>query len=130
MLSDASLNAASIAERTAEQEAVGRHKKLDRGDVAAYAGDDLFTREDYAACCAVQNMQLARRTESAQKWTSGDIQRTPEPSGFVGLMGTYVCGVICATTDGSAPLAPRRILGWTSSAVAVPLKSKTSQLAL
>ena len=36
-------------------------RKLARGDVAITPGDELLTREDYAAtCCAVQNLQLLR----------------------------------------------------------------------
>ena len=80
-------------------------------------GDDLLTREDYAAtCCAVQNLQLSFAADNVgTKWTSGDIQRTPEFEEICRVDGEAecVCGVIWYgyAADGAAPAAPTRKLG-------------------
>ena len=88
-------------------------------------GDDLLTREDYAAtCCAVQNLQLSFAADGiGTKWTSGDIQRTPEFEKICGVDGDAecVCGVIWyGYADGAAPLAPRRKLGVDEILLSVP----------
>ena len=89
-------------------------------------GDDLLTREDYAAtCCAVQNMQLSFAADGVgTKWTSGDIQRTPDFERICGVDGDAecVCGVIWYgyAADGAAPSAPKRKLGVGEVLLSVP----------
>ena len=90
-----------------EGEALGRDPELARGDVAASRPARLLTREDYAAaCCAVQNLQLSFAADGiGTKWTSGDIQRTPEFERICGVDGTRSasCGVWygCTRTAGA-----------------------------
>ena len=116
----ASLNAASIADPAKAAAKAKRWADIRNWLVVTSRitpGDDLLTREDYAAtCCAVQNMQLSFAADGiGTKWTSGDIQRTPEFERICGVDGDAecVCGVIWYgyAADGAAPAAPRRKLG-------------------
>ena len=116
----ASLNAASIADPEKAAKKAKRWADIRNWLVVTSRvtpGDDLLTREDYAAtCCAVQNLQLSFAADGVgTKWTSGDIQRTPAFEQICGVDGNLecVCGVIWYgyAADGAAPAAPRRKLG-------------------
>ena len=116
----ASLNAASISDPDKAAKKAKRWAEIRNWLVVTSRitpGDDLLTREDYAAtCCAVQNLQLSFAADNVgTKWTSGDIQRTPEFERICGVDGDAecVCGVIWYgyAADGAAPAAPRRKLG-------------------
>ena len=79
----ASLNAASISDPDKAAKKAKRWADIRNWLVVTSritADDELLTREDYAAtCCAVQNLQLSFAADNVgTKWTSGDIQRTPE----------------------------------------------------
>ena len=76
--------------------------------------DELLTLEDYAAtCCAVQNLQLSFAADGVgTKWTSGDIQRTPEFEKIVGVdaQRERVVGVVWyGFADGDAKPAKRKL---------------------
>ena len=125
----ASLNAASIADPAKAAAKAKRWADIRNWLVVTSRitpGDDLLTREDYAAtCCAVQNMQLSFAADGiGTKWTSGDIQRTPEFERICGVDGDAecVCGVIWYgyAADGAAPAAPRRKLGVREVLLSVP----------
>lgn len=80
---------------------------------SAITPDDAFrTTEDYAAvCCAVQNLQLSLAAEGVgTKWTSGDIQRTPEFREICGIDGALetVVGVIWYGYEAGDPKSPTR----------------------
>ena len=116
----ASLNAASISDPDKAAKKAKRWADIRNWLVVTSRitpDDELLTREDYAAtCCAVQNMQLSFAADGVGcKWTSGDIQRTPEFERICGVDGDAecVCGVIWYgyAADGAAPAAPRRKLG-------------------
>ena len=124
----ASLNAASIADPDKAAKKAKRWAEIKNWLVVTSRitpGDDLLTREDYAAtCCAVQNLQLSFAADGiGTKWTSGDIQRTPEFERICGVDGDAecVCGVIWyGYADGTAPAAPRRKLGVEEVLLSVP----------
>ena len=124
----AALNAASIADPEKAAKKAKRWADIKNWIVVTSRitpGDDLLTREDYAAtCCAVQNLQLSFAADGiGTKWTSGDIQRTPEFEKICGVDGDAecVCGVIWyGYADGAAPLAPRRELGVDEILLSVP----------
>ena len=124
----ASLNAASIADPAKAAAKAKRWADIRNWLVVTSRitpGDDLLTREDYAAtCCAVQNLQLSFAADGiGTKWTSGDIQRTPEFERICGVDGDAecVCGVIWyGYADGAAPAAPRRKLGVDEILLSVP----------
>ena len=124
----AALNAASIADPEKAAKKAKRWADIKNWIVVTSRitpGDDLLTREDYAAtCCAVQNLQLSFAADGiGTKWTSGDIQRTPEFEKICGVDGDAecVCGVIWyGYADGAAPLAPRRKLGVDEILLSVP----------
>ena len=125
----ASLNAASIADPAKAAAKAKRWADIKNWLVVTSRitpGDDLLTREDYAAtCCAVQNLQLSFAADGVgTKWTSGDIQRTPEFERICGVDGNAecVCGVIWYgyAADGAAPAAPRRKLGVDEVLVSIP----------
>ena len=110
----ASLNAASIADPEKAAKKAKRWAEIRNWLVVTSRitpGDELLTREDYAAtCCAVQNLQLSFAADGiGTKWTSGDIQRTPEFERICGVDGDAecVCGVIWYgyAADGAAPSA-------------------------
>mmetsp|Transcript_20024 Transcript_20024/g.61692 ORF Transcript_20024/g.61692 Transcript_20024/m.61692 type:complete len:196 (-) Transcript_20024:10-597(-) len=75
--------------------------------------DELLTREDYAAtCCAVQNLQLSFAADGVgTKWTSGDIQRTPEFEEICGVSDRErVVGVVWyGYADGDPKQARRKL---------------------
>ena len=125
----AALNAASIADPEKAAKKAKRWADIKNWIVVTSRitpGDDLLTREDYAAtCCAVQNLQLSFAADGiGTKWTSGDIQRTPEFEKICGVDGDAecVCGVIWYgyAADGAAPAAPRRKLGVGEVLLSVP----------
>ena len=125
----ASLNAASIADPDKAAKKAKRWADIRNWLVVTSRitpGDELLTREDYAAtCCAVQNLQLSFAADGVgTKWTSGDIQRTPEFERICGVDGDAecVCGVIWYgyAADGAAPAAPRRKLGVGEILLSVP----------
>ena len=125
----ASLNAASIADPDKAAKKAKRWADIRNWLVVTSRitpDDELLTREDYAAtCCAVQNMQLSFAADGVgTKWTSGDIQRTPEFERICGVDGDAecVCGVIWYgyAADGAAPAAPRRKLGVEEVLLSVP----------
>ena len=125
----ASLNAASISDPDKAAKKAKRWAEIRNWLVVTSRitpGDDLLTREDYAAtCCAVQNLQLSFAADNVgTKWTSGDIQRTPEFERICGVDGDAecVCGVIWYgyAADGAAPAAPRRKLGVGEVLLSVP----------
>lgn len=116
----AELNAASIADPEKAAKKAKRWVDIRNWLVVTSRvtpGDELLTLEDYAAtCCAVQNLQLSFADEDVgTKWTSGDIQRTPEFERICGLdaASERVAGVIWYgyAADGVAPAAPKRKLG-------------------
>ena len=125
----ASLNAASISDPDKAAKKAKRWADIRNWLVVTSritADDELLTREDYAAtCCAVQNLQLSFAADNVgTKWTSGDIQRTPEFERICGVDGKAecVCGVIWYgyAADGAAPAAPRRKLGVGEVLLTVP----------
>ena len=125
----ASLNAASISDPEKAAKKAKRWADIKSWIVVTSRitpDDELLTREDYAAtCCAVQNMQLSFAADGVGcKWTSGDIQRTPEFERICGVDGNAecVCGVIWYgyAADGAAPAAPRRKLGVDEVLVSIP----------
>ena len=125
----AALNAASISDPVKAEKKAKRWAEIRNWLVVTSRitpGDDLLTREDYAAtCCAVQNLQLSFAADNVgTKWTSGDIQRTPEFERICGVDGDAecVCGVIWYgyAADGAAPAAPRRKLGVDEVLVSIP----------
>ena len=125
----ASLNAASISDPEKAAKKAKRWADIRNWLVVTSRitpGDELLTREDYAAtCCAVQNMQLSFAADGVgTKWTSGDIQRTPEFERICGVDGDAecVCGVIWYgyAADGAAPAAPKRKLGLDQVLLKVP----------
>ena len=125
----AALNAASISDPVKAEKKAKRWAEIRNWLVVTSRitpGDDLLTREDYAAtCCAVQNLQLSFAADGVgTKWTSGDIQRTPEFERICGVDGDAecVCGVIWYgyAADGAAPAAPRRKLGVDEVLVSIP----------
>ncbi len=125
----ASLNAASIADPEKAAKKAKRWADIRNWLVVTSRitpGDELLTREDYAAtCCAVQNMQLSFAADGVgTKWTSGDIQRTPGFERICGVDGDAecVCGVIWYgyAADGAAPAAPKRKLGLDQVLLKVP----------
>ena len=125
----AALNAASIADPDKAAKKAKRWADIRNWLVVTSRitpGDDLLTREDYAAtCCAVQNLQLSFAADGVgTKWTSGDIQRTPDFERICGVDGDAecVCGVIWYgyAADGAAPSAPKRKLGVGEVLLSVP----------
>ena len=125
----ASLNAASISDPEKAAKKAKRWADIRNWLVVTSRitpDDELLTREDYAAtCCAVQNLQLSFAADGiGTKWTSGDIQRTPEFERICGVDGDAecVCGVIWYgyAADGAAPAAPRRKLGVREVLLSVP----------
>ena len=124
----ASLNAASIADPDKASKKKKRWAEIRNWLVVTSRitpEDDLLTREDYAAtCCAVQNLQLSFAADGlGTKWTSGDIQRTPEFERICGVDGNLecVCGVIWyGYADGAVPSVPKRKLGVDEVLLSVP----------
>ena len=125
----ASLNAASISDPEKAAKKAKRWAEIRNWLVVTSRitpGDELLTREDYAAtCCAVQNMQLSFAADNVgTKWTSGDIQRTPEFERICGVDGDRECvaGVIWYgyAADGATPAAPKRKLGVGEVLLTVP----------
>ena len=114
----ATLNAASIADPEKAAKKAARWASIDNWLVVTSKitpGDELLTLEDYAAtCCAVQNLQLAFAADGVgTKWTSGDIQRTPEFEAICGIEAgkERVVGVVWyGYADGAAPPPKKRKL--------------------